>query len=287
MAFATIDGIATRYEVEGEGPPLLMYAPGGFDGNLEKWRTAGSYQRIGIFDRLIEHYTCITFDRREVGQSGGRIERVTWADYARQGIGLLDHLGIEQAHFMGACMGCSPVSAIGVAYPERVMSMVLYWPVGGVRYRMTSHARFARHIAYLNEHDFADVVSLVDSHDKGFGADPRIGPWGAVIRQDRAFADAFVAQDIDRYKVIVAGMARTLVDRDTAPGAEPEDLMQVDIPALIVPGNDASHATSAARYLNECLPLAEYWDVQPSDQTAETAPARVLEFLGAQSKARQ
>jgi hypothetical protein len=47
-----------------------------------------------------------------------------------------------------------------------------------------------------------------------------------------------------------------------------------------VPGQDASHATSAARYLEECLPRGEYWDMPVSGQTAHTAPARVLEFLG-------
>ena len=62
-------------------------------------------------------------------------------------------------------------------------------------------------------------------------------------------------------------MARTLFDRDTAPGAEPEDLMRLDIPALVVPGHDAAHATSAARYLEECLPRAEYWDVPVEQQT--------------------
>jgi hypothetical protein len=40
-----------------------------------------------------------------------------------------------------------------------------------------------------------------------------------------------------------------LFDRDTAPGGEPENLMRVEIPALIVPGRDAAHATSATRYL--------------------------------------
>ena len=74
-------------------------------------------------------------------------------------------------------------------------------------------------------------------------------------------------------------MSRTLLDRDTAPGAEPEDLMRLNIPTLIVPGDDSSHATSAARYLKECLPGAEYWDVGPEDQTEATAPARVIEFL--------
>ncbi len=53
----------------------------------------------------------------------------------------------------------------------------------------------------------------------------------------------------------------------------------LDIPALIVPGHDASHATSAARYLEECLPRAEYWDVPVDGQTEDTVPARLLAFL--------
>jgi hypothetical protein len=54
-------------------------------------------------------------------------------------------------------------------------------------------------------------------------------------------------------------------------------MLRLDIPALVVPGRDASHATSAARYLEECLPRSEYWDVLPEGQ--QTAPARLLEFL--------
>jgi hypothetical protein len=33
--------------------------------------------------------------------------------------------------------------------------------------------------------------------------------------------------------------------------------MQLNIPAFIAPGKDASHATSAPRYLEECMPRAE------------------------------
>jgi hypothetical protein len=74
-------------------------------------------------------------------------------------------------------------------------------------------------------------------------------------------------------------MMRGMFDRDTSPGAEPEDLLRCDIPALIVPGNDASHATSAARYLQECLPKSEYWDMPVERQTEDVTNARVLEFL--------
>ena len=281
MPTTDIDGLTTRYEVAGSGPPLLMFSPGGFDSHLEAWRTVGIYRRLNLLDHLSKKYTCITFDRRESGRSGGRVERITWGHYVAQAKGLLDHLDVERAHLMGGCVGCSTVAAFGVAHPERVSSMVLFSPAGGVRYRMKQHARFAVHQAFVEQNGLQQVVDLARSHDDGFTKDPRVGPWVTVIRTDAAFADAYARIDVERYLVVVSGMARLLYDRDTVPGAEPEDLLRLDLPALVVPGQDTSHATSAARYLQECLPAAEYWDVPVAEQTEETAPARVLEFLDA------
>lgn len=279
MPTAVIDGISTRYEVTGSGPPLLMFSPGGFDSSLESWRTVGVYRRLRLLDHLGEKFTCITFDRRESGRSGGRLERISWADYVRQGVGLLDHLGIGQAHLMGGCVGCSTVASVAVAHPERVLSMVLYSPAGGVKYRMKQHERFQRHLAYVDEHGPQAVVTLARGTDEGFTKDPRVGPWAQVIRTDTEFADSYARTDPARYRSTVSGMARLLFDRDTVPGPEPEDLLALDVPALIVPGQDTSHAPSAARYLQECLADNEYWDVPVAEQTEETAPARVLEFL--------
>ena len=279
MPSVNIEGIITRYEVTGAGPPLLMYAPAGFDATLDKWATQGVYAKTRLIDHLAQKYTCITFDRRECGQSGGRVERVTWAHYVAQGKGLLDHLGIARAHIMGGCMGCCPVAAFGVMHPQAVLSLVLFWPVGGAKYRISSHLRFAEHLGFVQQNGLEAVVALVTRDGKPFGTDPRGGPWAAVIKHDRDFADAYAKQNVDQYNQIAAGMARTLFDRDTAPGAEPEDLLRLDIPALVVPGRDAAHATSAARYLEECLPRAEYWDVSVAGQTEETTPVRVLEFL--------
>lgn len=279
MPTATIDGIATRYEVLGSGPPLLMYAPGGFNAVVETWSTQSVYARIKLLDHLPKHFTCIAFDRRECGQSGGRIERVTWTHYVAQGKGLLDHLGISRAHLIGGCMGCAPVAAFAVAYPAMVAAMVLYWPVGGAKYRISSHARFAEHLGFVQRHGLDGVVELVVREGKPFGADPRGGPWAAVIKRDADFAAAYAKRNVEQYKLICAGMVRALFDRDTAPGAEPEDLMGLDIPALIVPGHDAAHATSAARYLEECLPRSEYWDVPVERQSEDAANTRIIEFL--------
>lgn len=279
MPSLVADGIETRYEVTGDGPALLMFSPGGFDARLENWSSIGVYGELDLLPQLSRELRCITFDRRESGWSGGRLERVTWPDYVRQAVGLLDGLGIERAHVMGGCVGCSTAAALAVAHPDRVASMVLYSPAGGPRYRMGQHRRFGRHLAFAAEHGMAEVVELARSTEAGFSRDPRVGPWVSLLRRDDELAARYAAQDPSDYEALVTGMARGLFDRDTVPGVEPEDLMRLDVPALIVPGEDASHAPSAARYLEECLPRGELWDVPVAEQTAQTAPRRVLDFL--------
>ncbi len=279
MALIEINGIETHYEVRGDGPALLMYAPGGFDARIVHWTDLGVYKRIRLLDHLPAKYKCILFDRRENGLSGGRVEQITWRHFVDQGAGLLDELGIEKAHIMGGCMGCCPVAAFGVAHPDRTLSMVHYWPVGGAKYRISSHERFAAHVAFVEENGLQAVVDLIRSHELGFSKDPRGGPWGQPIRNSDAFAASYAALDKAAYIETVTAMYRGLFDRDTAPGAEPEDLLKLDIPSLVVPGNDDFHATSAARYLHECLNGSEYWDVPVADQTEENAPQRVLDFL--------
>jgi pimeloyl-ACP methyl ester carboxylesterase len=277
----TIDGITTHYEALGQGPPLLMFSPGGFDATLDKWSTLGVYARIKLLEHLSQRYTCIVFDRRETGLSGGRVEAITWAHYVAQGAGLLDHLGHAAAHLLGGCMGCCPVTAFAVRHPERVTSMILYWPVGGTEFRHRGEERFATHLDFVASAGLRGIVELAQSSDASSGKDPRLGPWAAVLRSDPRFAAGYARLDQTEYRRIVTGMLAALIDRDTAPGAEPEELRGVRIPALIVPGNDPVHATSAARFLAECLPHSDYWNLSPEEQTEANVPNRLLAFLDA------
>jgi pimeloyl-ACP methyl ester carboxylesterase len=274
-----LDGIATRYEVVGDGPPLLMYAPGGFDATIEKWRVAGVYERVRLLAHLPRRFRCIAFDRRECGESGGRVEAVAWRDYAAHGKALLEHLDIGSAHVIGGCMGCSCAAAFAAAYPAATRSLILWWPVGGAKYRIRAHQRFSDHLAFVERHGLAEVIAVAMKEGKAFNADPRGGPWASVIRRDAEFAAAYVKLDPEQYKAIVRKMRDGLFDRDTSPGAEPEELLALDIPAYIVPGHDESHATSAARYLEECLPRSQYWDAPPEEQTEKSAVPRLLQFL--------
>src|SRR5215510_10202056 len=217
LSTAVIDGIKTRYEVVGSGPPLLMYSPAGFDATLEKWTTQGIYARIKILEYLSKKFSCIIFDRRECGQSGGRVESLTWHHYVAQGKGLLDHLNIKRAHLMGGCMGCSPVLTFAVIYPEVPLSAILFWPVGGAKYRINGRRRFSDHLAFVQQHGLEQVVAGARTDGKTFAADARGGPWATVIKSDSAFAESFTRQDVSQYCTIVSEMGRGLFDRDTAP----------------------------------------------------------------------
>src|SRR5258708_16745502 len=70
VAKAVIDGIATHYEVIGEGPPLLMYAPRGFDATVEQGRTQGGYARVQLLEHPPKRHRCIALHRRHSRPSG-------------------------------------------------------------------------------------------------------------------------------------------------------------------------------------------------------------------------
>ena len=263
MPVADIGGIATRYEVAGSGPPLLMFSPGGFNAAAENWAAFGLYQRLRLLDELTHSYTCITFDRRESGASGGRVERITWGDYAAQGKGLLDHLGIGRAHLMGGCAGCSVAAVFAVTYPEAAASMVLYSPAGGARYRIPP-AREVRaasglcrrtgvaggHRAGPGRHGRLHRGSAGRPVGDGHPVRPRIrggirAPGPRPVRHDRGRNGPAAVRPRHRPRSRAGRPAEPRHPRAGRPG--PGRLARhLGIPALVVPGQDASHATSAS-----------------------------------------
>lgn len=278
MPYSEINGINIHYEVRGSGAPLLMMAPGGFDSTIEKWTTSGIWAEMKPLETLTSRYTCIAYDRREAGLSGGRVERVSWTTYAHEAKGLLDVLGIPRAFVMGGCMGCSTATAFGVTYPEATLGLVLHWPVGGVRWRQNGLARFQAHVDFVKENGLAAVVELAKKTGS-FWAEPKAGPWASTICAEESFAASFANQEQARYLAMVALMGQTLFDRDTATGPEPVELMALRTPSVIIPGADAAHATSAARYLQECLEGSVYHDVPVEQQSADAVRQWIIEFM--------
>lgn len=280
MPFADIDGIRTQFEVAGEGPPLLMLAPAGFDSSISRWRLNGVWKEMQPLDTLQKDYRMIAYDRREAGESGGRIEPLSWDCYARHAIALLDHLKIDQAFIVGGCMGVSVALAIGARYPQRVCGLLLHWPVGGYRWMLKARSNFDRHMAFVKTQGLDAVVGRA-RHSGMFWNDPEAGPWSAAIKSDAAFAAQYVKQDVAAYCALVA-QSRDNLFSDTMPsGATGEELLAMQLPAFIMSGDDASHSASSAQALRELLPDARMSPLMPPQQNAATVAAWLREARAA------
>ncbi|MBS1218726.1 MAG: alpha/beta hydrolase fold [Proteobacteria bacterium] len=285
MAFATIEGIRTHYQVAGKGPPLLLLVPVGDHASIPQRRLDRVWRGFKPTEQLTRDFQLITYDRRESGHSGGRIEPLSWTAFARHADALLEHLGIEQAFLLGGCVGSSVALALGAHSPDRCRALLLHWPVGGLRWLNRGRANFDRHIAFVREHGLLRVAELAGKSGMFWG-NPEAGPWSSVIASDESFAQSFVRQDLDRYLEVVA-QSRDNLFSDTMPsGVTSSQLMTMRIPAFIMPGDDALHTTSCAHVLRELMPHAKLSRLMPRQQNAASIERWIYESAAACDYAR-
>lgn len=281
MPFATIEGIRINYLIQGSGPHLLMFAPGGFWSVMANWTAKdgkNAWQQMDALATLSKHFTVIAYDRREAGSSGGRVEPLSFDLYVREAVGLLDLAQAKQAYLLGGCMGASMVTAFAVRHPERCKGLIPHWPVGGYQWFTKGQTYFTRHIDFVRANGLAAVVARAQQGNNHFWSDPEIGPWGTTIRADAEFAAQYAKQDVARY-LEIAKQSRDTIFNDTMPsGASGAELMQIKIPTLIISGADAVHAVSAAWALKELIPQSERWDVLPPHQNGKNTLEQILNF---------
>jgi pimeloyl-ACP methyl ester carboxylesterase len=280
MAFAVINGIRVHYVTQGSGPHLLMFAPGGFRSVISRWTAQGGKREWKEMDGLAalsRHFTCIAYDRRESGLSGGRVEPLTWDLYVQEAKGLLELAGASEVHVLGSCMGAGLALAFAVRHPTACRSLLLHWPVGGYRWMMKGHTFFRRHLDFVRANGLQAVVARARDGEN-FWLDPEIGPWGSPAAVYADFASNFVKQDLKTY-LDVAERSRDALFGDTMPsGASGAELMKIGTPALILPGNDSSHAYSASVALKELMPQATLWDLLPERQNGRNTLEEILRF---------
>jgi pimeloyl-ACP methyl ester carboxylesterase len=279
MPFATIDGIKTNYQVTGSGTPLLMLAPGGFDSSIMRWSASGAWKELLPLNALADQFQVIAYDRREAGDSGGRIEPLTWELYVKQATGLLDHLGVDSAYMLGGCMGVSVALAIGRLAPKRVRGLLLHWPVGGYRWMLKGRGFFDGQIAYVREHGLAGVLERAKELKTFWRGDPSGGPWSAALANDPALAESFVKQELAHYIRILERSRDTLFNDTMPSGATGEQLIAMQASACVMTGDDASHAHSAAVALRELLPKVQMSPLMPPQQSGAAVGAWIRDSV--------
>jgi len=113
------DGVRIYYEVEGDGPSLVLLNGGG--------RTMQRPRDCGYVAGLRDDFQLILFDARAMGKSdrpAGQ-ESSRYQRYVGDALAVLDDLGIERAHFFGYSLGGLVAYRLAVYAPERARSIIV------------------------------------------------------------------------------------------------------------------------------------------------------------------
>ena len=114
-SFADVNGAHLRYEVQGEGRPLVLIH--------------SALGHLGMWDEQVEAFSqrwrFIRYDVRGFGESTG--PEGSYTDYEDLAA-LLDFLGVEQADLLGCSSGGGIAIVFTLAFPGRVGSLVLVGP---------------------------------------------------------------------------------------------------------------------------------------------------------------
>ena len=103
------------YEIEGDGSPLVFIPPA--------FGAAGLHS----FPDLVQNHSVITVDLQGQGRTADIPERpLSIEQYANDVVGLLKHLRISKADFLGESYGANAAALIAIRHPELVRRVAIY-----------------------------------------------------------------------------------------------------------------------------------------------------------------
>lgn len=175
----------------------------------------------------------------------------TLSDMAADAVGLLDHLGVERAHVVGASMGGMIVQTMAIEHPERLWSVTsIMSTVGDVRYGEPT----AEALAALLTPPPADRQAFIDGA-AGYAV------WSSKRYFDLELARRKAAEAFDR-SYYPQGAARQLA-AIAASGDRTQALREVDLPMLVIHGlDDTLIAPSGGRRTAELVPGAQLLELE-------------------------
>jgi class 3 adenylate cyclase len=118
----TSDGLSVAYQIDGSGPPNLIWVPG-FASHVELfWELPGyahAYRRLMRFTRLV------VFDKRGTGLSDRSLGTGLLEERARDIGAIIDAEGLDTVVLLGTSEGGAMAAWYAATYPERVEALVL------------------------------------------------------------------------------------------------------------------------------------------------------------------
>jgi pimeloyl-ACP methyl ester carboxylesterase len=234
---ASVDGIELYYETSGSGDPVVFCHE--FAGDYRSWDP-----QVRAFDRL---YQCITYSQRGYPPSSVPSDPESYSqDHLIEDLrGLVQHLGLRQAHFVGFSMGGSVVLNFALRYPELCRSIAVVGAGAG----STNRDRF--------EADIQQVVGLIRGGMPQFAERYAEGPTRLPFKRKdphgwAAFRSQLAEHAEDGQAYTMQGV---MLRRPTIFSLE-ERLRSLQVPTLIAIGDEDEPCVDVAVFLKRTVPAA-------------------------------
>ena len=235
--FADVGPVTLCYETFGDAadPAILLIM--GLGTQMVAWRE-------DFCRRLVDHgFFVIRYDNRDCGRSSSmegqpvtlrqlvtkRVKNAayTLAEMADDGAGLLDHLGVQKAHIVGASMGGMIAQHMAMRYPGRVLTVASIMSTTGGRF--VGQPRLA-------------VIPLFLSKPSGGKEEyaERAVKLFRAVGSKRLFDEEYVRESAAlswERGINMAGTGRQL-GAITADGNRSKRLARVTAPTLVIHGKD-------------------------------------------------
>ena len=207
MPFSTRTGPRIHYEVQGQGPAMVLIHANPFDRRLWLYQAA----------RYSGFYTVINVDLRAYGHSDCVETPFTLQDLKDDVRGVMACEGVETAIFMGVSVGSGIAMLMALDHPEVTEAIVL---VGGSSDGPRDVERIVARVRQETLGD--DLMALMRSYTAPGFADTRMGGW--LLRQ-------FIDRAQDQSAAAIAQVFRARASCDMT-----ERLGSLQVPTLVVNG---------------------------------------------------
>jgi pimeloyl-ACP methyl ester carboxylesterase len=255
--FCTVGDVELCYETFGDPSDPAMLLIMGLATQMLAWHEAFCEELAG------RGFHVVRFDNRDVGRSQAmdgpaptlrqlltrdrRAAAYTLEDMAGDAVGLLDHLGVEHAHIVGASMGGMIAQTVAIRHPERVRSLASIMSNTGSLWNGQPSPRI---YPVLLRRPGRGREGYVEHTVWAF---EQIGSPGFPRSEEDLRALAEVSYDRG---LNPAGSGRQLAAIIAAPDRTP-DLQQLDMPTVVIHGTaDKLVAPSGGRATARAIPGA-------------------------------
>ena len=233
----TRDGVALYYEEVGSGTPIVFVHE--FGGDYRHWEPQMRY--------FARSHRCIAFNARGYPPSTVPDDPEMYSqDNARDDVlAVLDGLGIEKAHINGLSMGGFASLHMGLAYPERCLSLV----VAGCGYgaKADVHEQFVRETTAVADRMENETMAV-------FGKVYALGPTRVQFQnKDPRGWQEFETQICEHSSL---GSANTMrgVQRRRPSLYDLEDKMRaLTVPTLVINGDEDDPCLDAGLYMKRTI----------------------------------